>query len=100
MIEAEHTPRPEDPVEEDVFPETVGQLLVEMPGPIVTADPSCRRPTVCTVRQQMHATYKGPDLEIVLKDIRHRPFADPPPVRQVDGQGTNARNSSRCCSAR
>ena len=39
LIEAEHTPRPEDPVEEDEFPNTVGQVLVEVPGPMVTPDP-------------------------------------------------------------
>jgi hypothetical protein len=71
--------------EVDVFPGTVGHVLLETPG-LITPDPDLP-PTDGVYRSpsQIHAQYNGTDLQIILRDIRHRPFAFPPPVRTPSG---------------
>ncbi|UCC30105.1 MAG: hypothetical protein JSU86_18145, partial [Phycisphaerales bacterium] len=73
-------------VERDVFPETVAQVLLEVPGPIMTPD-SELPPTRGVYRSaaQEHAVYSDPGLEVVLQDIRHQVLAYPPPVRTALG---------------
>jgi hypothetical protein len=75
-----------DITEVDVFPESVGHILIEVPGPILTPDPALP-PTDGVYRSpsQVWAQYNGPDLQIVLKDVRLRPLADPPPVVTTAG---------------
>jgi len=69
-------------IEVDIFPETVGQVLLEMPGPIVTPD-SQLPPTRGVYRSaaQSHAVYEGADLQIVLQNVGHRALSEPPPVQ-------------------
>jgi len=70
-----------DITEVDVFPESVAHFLIEVPGPILTPNPSL--PSTDGVYRspaEVWAEYPGPDLVIVVKDIRLRPLADPPPV--------------------
>jgi hypothetical protein len=74
-------------VEVDTFPETVGHLLIERPGPIITPDPNLPPlDGVYRSPQEVHAVYEGPELTVVLQDLRHRPFADPPPQITAVGQ--------------
>lgn len=70
-----------DITEVDVFPESVGHILIEVPGPILTPNPALP-PTdgVYSSPSQVWAEYVGSDLQIVLQDVRLRPLADPPPV--------------------
>ena len=79
-----HEPNPPDEVEVDVFPETVGQLLVEVPGPIITPESSLP-PTDGVYRSaaNVHAEFVGPELQIVLMDIRHRPINQTRQIRQI-----------------
>ena len=66
-------------IETDVFPETVAQFVIEQPLPpgLQTPDPTLP-PAAGEYRTpaQVHATYTGPDLQIVLQDIRHRAFTN------------------------
>ena len=75
-------------VERDVFPHTVGQILLELPTEpgIVTPRPDLP-PTDGEYRSAggVHAVYRGPELEIVLQDVRHRPLSEPAPVRIAVG---------------
>ena len=84
LAAASHEPNP--PMEVDIFPETVGQMLLEVPGPIITPNPQLP-PTDGVYRSpaQVHAVYEGPGLQVVLQDIRHRPLSDPPPEVTVAG---------------
>ena len=80
--------RPSPPVEIDVFRNAVAELelvLPDTPG-ILTGD-SALPPTdgVYRTAADVHAEFIGPDLQIVLQDIRHRPFADPQPLITIVG---------------
>ena len=82
-----HTPRPpgQQPpfVEHDIFPKTVGQVLLEVPDAPVVETPSPDLPpleAVYMTAADVHATYTQGTLEIVLQDIRHKPFAEPRPT--------------------
>ncbi len=88
-----HTVRPlgQQPpfVEHDVFPRTVGQVLLEVPDAPVVETPSPDLPpleAVYMTAADVHATYTQAQLEIVLQDIRHRPFANPQPTITQVGQ--------------
>jgi len=72
--------------EVDAFPESVAHFLIEVPGPILTANPALP-PTDGVYRSPSHVRgeYVGPDLQIVLQDVRLRPLADPPPVVTTAG---------------
>ena len=75
-------------IEVDHFPNTTGQILIELPSEpgVITARPDL--PVVDGVyrtAEEVHAQFSGDDLEIVLQDIRHRPFAYPPPERDPSG---------------
>ena len=65
--------------EVDVFPEKVGQLLLELPGPngIQTTSPQLP-PTEGYYRSaaQQHAEYVSPDMMVVLENLIHRPLGD------------------------
>jgi len=69
-------------VEIDEFRNTVAEIELEIPTPTgaTTDDPSLP-PTdgVYLTAADVHAKFSGDDLAIILKNIRHRPFADPPP---------------------
>ena len=84
---ARHTPVPAI-VEVDVFPDTVAQLLLELPPApgVITPRPDLP-PTdgVYRTASDVHAEYQGADLLIVLQDIRHRAFANPQPQIVITG---------------
>ena len=70
------------------FPKTVAQVLVEggaSPG-LFTADPSLP-PTdgIYRTAADVHAKFSGPGLQLVLREIQHRPLAEPAPTRTNDG---------------
>lgn len=67
--------------EVDVFPESLGHILIEVPGPILVPEPGLP-PTDGVYRSpdEVFAEYNGPDLQIILQNIRQRPLSDPPPV--------------------
>ncbi len=78
LLQAEHDT---GKVEIDVFPETVGQIQIEVPNPPVVVTPNASLPPlegVYLTAADVHATFHGPDLEVVLQDVRHRPFAIQP----------------------
>lgn len=70
-----------DITEVDEFSESVGHILIEVPGPIVAAEPGLP-PTDGVYRSpaEVFARYYFSGLEIDLEDVRLRPLADPPPV--------------------
>ena len=85
IVKAEHYT---GEIEIDEFPNTTGQILIELPSEpgVITARPDL--PVVDGVyrtAEEVHAQFSGDDLEIVLQDIRHRPFAYPPPERDPSG---------------
>ena len=70
------------------FPKTVAQVLVEggpSPG-VLTVDPNLP-PTAGVYRTaaDVHAEFAGPALQLILRDVQHRPLAEPPPQRTNDG---------------
>lgn len=75
-----------DIIELDRFTESVGHILIELPGPIVASEAGLP-PTDGVYRSpaEVWAKYMGPDLEIVLQEVRLRPLADPPPVVSTVG---------------
>ncbi|MHC4478041.1 MAG: hypothetical protein ACYTEL_20580 [Planctomycetota bacterium] len=80
LTEAIHRPRP-SVVEIDEFAESVGHILIEVPGPVRTLDPGLpatdgayRSPS------SIFGQYEWPEIQIMLQDVRQRPLADPPPV--------------------
>ena len=65
-------------IEIDQFDATVGHILLELPGQgVVTPDPQLP-PTNGEYRSasQVHAKFSGPDLDVVLQDVRHRAIAN------------------------
>jgi len=70
------------------FPKTVAQVLVDGAPPpgLLTVDPSLP-PTdgVYRTAADVHAEFSGPGLQIILRDMQHRAFAQPPPVRTIVG---------------
>jgi len=57
---------------------SAGPIVVDSPD-LPPKDGQYRTPT------DVHAEFSGPDLAIVLMDVVHRPFQDPPPVRTPVG---------------
>ena len=77
------TINPASAIENDIFTETVAQLLMELhlsPG-IVTPSPDLP-PTDGGYRspQAIYAVYTGAERSIVLQDTLHRPLTEPAPV--------------------
>jgi len=75
-------------VERDEFNSSLGQLLIELPGPPGIVTPRAGLPPtdgVYRTPQQVHAIYQSSDLQIVLQDLWHRAFADPSPVIRTVG---------------
>ena len=76
-------------VENDTFSSSLGQLLVELPGPpgIVTRQPGLP-PTdgVYRTPPQVQTAYQSGGLRVVLQDLWHRALVDPAPtVTNVGG---------------
>ena len=79
----------EDPtIENDVFPKTVGQILIEIPDDSVIVTPSPLLPpleAVYLTAEDVHAMYSGQDLAITLANVRHRALATPTPEITISG---------------